>query len=56
MNLLKEIMINSIEEKSLTSISSGISPTDKIKDSLGKAHSMREEAMEHFINSRLVSL
>ena len=38
------------------SISSGISPTDKIEDSLGKACSMGKEAMEHFINVRLVSL
>ena len=55
MNLLKETMINPVEEKSLISISSGISPTDKIKDSLGKAYSMGKEAMKHFINSRLVS-
>ena len=38
MNLLKETMVNPVEEKSLMSISSGISPTDKIKDSLGKAY------------------
>ena len=56
MNLLKETMINPVEEKSLTSISSGISPTDKIKDSIGKASSVGKEAMEHLINSRLVSL
>ena len=29
---------------------------DKIKDSLGKAYSMGNEAMGHFINSHLVSL
>ena len=56
MNLLKETMINPVEEKSLMSISSGISPTDKIKDSTGKAYSVGKEAMEHFINSRLASL
>ena len=51
-NFLKE----TVKEKSLISISSGISPTDKIKDSLGKAYSMGKEAIEHFIYSRLVSL
>ena len=56
MNLLKETIINHVEEKSLMSISSGISPTDKIKDSIGKAYSVGKEAMEHLINSRLVSL
>ena len=40
MNLLKETMINPVEEKPLTSISSGTSPTDKIKDSLGKSYSL----------------
>ena len=55
MNLLKETMINPVEEKSPISISSGISPTDKIKNSLGKAYSMGKEAMKHFINSCLVS-
>ena len=55
MNHLKETMINPVEEKSLMSISSRISPTDKIKGSLGKACSMGKEAMEHFINFRLVS-
>ena len=35
MNFLKETMIDPVKEKSLISISSGISPTDKIKDSLG---------------------
>ena len=56
MNLLKETMINPVEEKSLLSISSGISATDKIKDSLGKACNMGKEAKEHFINCRLVTL
>ena len=55
MNLLKETMINPVKGKSLMSISSRISPTDKIKGSLGKACSMGKEAMEHFINFRLVS-
>ena len=55
MNLLKETMINPVKEKSLMSISSRISPTDKIKGSLGKAFSMGKKAMEHFINFRLVS-
>lgn len=56
MNFLKETMVDPAKEKSLISISSGISPTDKIKDSLGKAYSMGKEAIEHFIYSRLVSL
>ena len=56
MNLLKETIINLVEEKSLMSRSSGISRTDKIKDSLGKTYRMGKEAMKHFINSRLVSL
>ena len=55
-NFLKETMIDTVKEKSLISISSGISPTDKIKDSLGKAYGMGKEAIEHFIYSRLVSL
>ena len=46
MNLLKETMVNPVEEKSLMSISSGISPTDKIKDSLGKAYSMGKEVWD----------
>ena len=37
MNLLRETMINPVAEKSLVSISSEISPTDKIKDCLGKS-------------------
>ena len=37
MNLLKETMINPVEEKSRMSILNGISPTDKLKDSLHKA-------------------
>ena len=41
MNLLKETMINRVEEKSLMSISS-------------KSYSMGKEAMEHFIYSLLV--
>ena len=55
MNLLKETMINPVEEKAPMNISSGIRPTDKIKDSLGKSYSMGKEAMERFINSLLVS-
>ena len=56
MNLLKDTMINLVEEKFLMSISSRISPADKVKDSLSKAYSIRKEAMEHFINSCLASL
>ena len=37
MNLLRETMINPVVEKSLVSISSEMSPTDKIKDCLGKS-------------------
>ena len=56
MNLLKETIINPVEEKSLLNRSSGISPTDKIKDSLGRAYRMGKEAIKRFISSRLVSL
>ena len=56
MNLLKDTMINLVEEKFLMPISSRISPADKVKDSLSKAYSIGKEAMEHFINSCLVSL
>ena len=56
MNLLKETMINPVEEKSLMSILNGISPTDKLKDSLHKAKNLGKEAMERFINFCLVTL
>ena len=56
MNLLKKTTIKPVEEKSLVSISTGISPTDKIKDFLGKTYRMGKKAMTHFTNSRLVSL
>ena len=42
MNLLKETMINLLKT-SLMSISSGTSPTDKIKDFLDKAYSSEKK-------------
>ena len=56
MNLLKETMVNHVEEKSLMSISSGKSATDKIKDFLDKVYHMGKEAMEHLIDCRIVTL
>ena len=46
LNLLKETMINPVGEKSLMSILSGISPTEKMKDSLDKAYGIGKEAIE----------
>ena len=54
MSLLKETMINPVE-KSLISISSGTSSTNKIKDSLGKAYSKGKKAMGHLINCCLIT-
>ena len=45
MNLLKETMINPVEEKSLMSISNGKTATDKMKEFLDKANNMGREPM-----------
>ena len=47
MSLLKETMINPVE-KSLMSISSGTSSTNKIKDSLGKAYSKEKKGKKQW--------
>ena len=55
MNILKETIMNTVEGKSLISISSGISLIDKIRDSFKKAYSMGKEATDYFISFCLVT-
>ena len=56
MDLLTGTLVNPLEENSLMSLSSGISPSEKIQEDLHQAYSFGKNAMENFINDCLVKL
>jgi len=56
MDILKDTLINPVEEKQLLSISSGISPADKIKDDLLQASEHVKTALNAYVDDRLTNL
>ena len=52
---ISSVFINPFSEMDLISLSTGIVPTDKIKNDLFNAHAIGETALNKFIDERLVN-